>query len=489
MEGMTDMPLCAQFIFAVVAALSLLYCEYISHLSFWPKTLFLVSATVLCSWQLVGSRWSGWKFQASVHTMRVSGYWCGVTCFASILLWYSMWWKCGYHYNFSKTDFAEVQVLKCIQNLVLMTSLANGAHLSLTLCQRWSSLVGLVPIALHVLWLPFNMHDRAPLFHIDHSLLGQGFHHVYMVFSLLCALCVLRCPQLYITLASELRCHVDRCPRDGFHMHFEQIVAVCAILSSVYLLCCWGWLLFGYDAVFVQGLYHVTWSYLRPSYVILFAGYWLKKRPDGLLAQAFLCGVGFVFFSLLCPLTTTGMTYKFDEMSEVWPKQPLIGHASHRLEAISFIMSMALFWAHGISSGQWNEASPSLCRFLTIYGAIFFGKEAVDKIPGLISGDLHHPVAHLIEKVGVTPALHSSFFLWIVFQWISAYACMGAVSLYNLYGSTTAPLNRLSFVLEPAQSEADVKACATIYGTLGSYEKNVLDDKCVNRETKAGTLP
>jgi len=261
------------------------------------------------------------------------------------------------------------QWLKCIWQAILTSTMCCCLHLFSSSCRL--SLVRATPILLYMAFLPIVISDRMP-FAFQRSC-SSPFYLVFVVFTLLVAGLVYRMPDVTISIKRELfRGWKPEClpGRNAIVIPSEILPMTCAILCTVYLTCCLQWSQVGF---IVQGrgpisdaIYHVSWSLIRPFYTLLFGMYWLKNTYGFPSFQAVASGFGFLYFGLLCPLASTGMSAPYDftcQGGQVLQgptySQDKSGHAAHHFEGILFNLSMILFVFAGISSNSWITDSGS----------------------------------------------------------------------------------------------------------------------------------
>lgn len=147
-------------------------------------------------------------------------------------------------------------------------------------------------------------------------------------------------------------------------------------------------------------LYHIIWSFIRPCSALLFLVYWLMHLPFLRSLQALVCGVGFVHFAFFAPLTETARTYHGGTRFSVGlpVERTHLGLASHRVESLCFCLSIALFFLHGVCSGNWAKAGQALPRALSFLASLLFGLFFVAKL------------TWMVDMPWVTDLLHHHYF-------------------------------------------------------------------------------
>jgi hypothetical protein len=219
-----------------------------------------------------------------------------------------------------------------------------------------------------LLALPWLMADHVPF-----SFLGkwpQMFDHAFAISSMALAWATTLLPPLQIAVQHEPR--GSNTHSKGLVFHLERLQQLCAVLSFLYLIVCFLWRKHGHLQVF-NIAYHLIWSLLRPAYVLLFFVYHLKRLPRLAWLQSFVCGVGFFYFLFFGVLTETKATYqdrtRFDRDELAYTD---LGRASHRVESLSFYMSIIFFYVHGICGGAWARGSERLPGRVAFFGSVVF---------------------------------------------------------------------------------------------------------------------
>ena len=247
-----------------------------------------------------------------------------------------------------------------------------------------------MPLAIQSLVLPFVVPDREP-FHFQPSVtLGcpNWLYHIVAVYSVFCSIVVWNSKDVYITIALEQvrgwRPAQPKMCNVPIAVYFDSLPLACAALSLVYLLVV-ARLPDGSEPDglglrhFSAALYHVCWAFLRPTYALLFALYWLKRQERGVFWQSLLCGFGGLYFVAVCMLSTTKagsntVAEASQESHMEWTAtdscgglivgsptglQPPLGATVHFEEALSFYISWLMFMVHGIESGAWVDPGAS----------------------------------------------------------------------------------------------------------------------------------
>jgi hypothetical protein len=184
---------------------------------------------------------------------------------------------------------------------------------------------------------------------------------------------------MHVTLIKDVQCQ-QKAVGVGLYLQYELVAFLCSALSSLYLfVVMWYWVAWG-EGTFSNLLYHVSWSYLRPSYAILFALYWFKSLPGWQFMQTVVCGGAFFFFAFLCPLTETTKSAKFGYCGFTPADgftRDAVGFSSHKCEAFCFYLSWFLYAMHSCLTGVLERSYPKqslcgmarrlLCRCITLW--------------------------------------------------------------------------------------------------------------------------
>lgn len=256
-------------------------------------------------------------------------------------------------------------VQDCIWQVVLVMTFFGSMHLALSIQNPF---LGKAAFLIFVTILPFVTKDRVP-FPIQTLGCPSPMNYFMMVHSSICAALLTRSPSISIHLVKEPYPGWSPSKDGRVSLYFEAVPLLCAVLSVVYLGCCWKWSKdgTGQHDVLSDAVYHMTWSLLRPSYVLCFALYLFAMPPKCCGVSPMLAGFGLVFFAAFCPITDTLMSHRFNTVCVDGQIQTLpylysdntIGQAWHSLEGMSFNISMALFITNGVHHGSWIDSNGS----------------------------------------------------------------------------------------------------------------------------------
>lgn len=279
-----------------------------------------------------------------------------------------------------------------------------------------------------------------------------------------CSLWALRCKDVLVTLVPEeyrgwrpaTLARIDHGYTSGKAsapcvVYAETVPLTCAFLSFTYLLCFYIKDDVGHPTLFSDSLYHTSWSYLRPSYVLMFAIYWLKRFGPFwmVLLQAALCGFGVIYFMVLAPLATTKATargascfheeehlhgrhrHDYYEDGEYFALQSCSSKTYHEMESIGFYLSMVLFVVHGLCSGAWEDKPPTVAGFM--------GVAASSNFLALVSMGVVSPWLDIRSTFfGARRQIHlvddkkTGFLIWCLIRYWCGYFCVFFPSLFIL---------------------------------------------------------
>lgn len=358
----------------------------IKIVTFLPPALFIVWFMVQ-RWRIGGPVWQ--KSNATHSAYIPARAWTGLYLAAWGL--YYILYLCDMKDTYPARELSMYRAMNW--NFLLCVALGCTAHLSVDLSNYG-------PLMLMIVLVPLATPDRIP-FSIEPGGCPNVFHHIVGVYALLCALWLLRCRDLRVgTVAERARgdaqdiiaaSRLAGSPAPCI-VYFEAVTLGCVFFSITYLLAIY-FLIWNkandhtsWDA-FADGLYHASFSYLRPLYALVYALYYLKRFRSSAameLVQACLCGFGLLYFAILCPMAVTSFT-KHGATCE-HPVEPILHHhyanmyededgeyhnmitplskAAHRMESTAFYINMVLFLVHGLCSGSWENDPPETVGFV-----------------------------------------------------------------------------------------------------------------------------
>lgn len=252
-------------------------------------------------------------------------------------------------------------IMGCALNVTINLTFASTFHIWMS--QRSASYSwGYVPFTLQILLVPWITTDRMP-FPWQPMGCPNWLDFIFLIFSFVCGTWAALCPSICLEkVDGGNRRHDEqdsgvRCA--ALHVPMEALQVLCACLSLLYLQCCAIDVASNSNSnltTLAHVIYHLVWSYLRPSYAALFALYWLKRSPGyfvGLL-QAVACGIGFGYFFLLCPLSVTAISSGSGMIASTCSSAPANSttfYATfHNIEATCLYLSWVLFFLHALNN-------------------------------------------------------------------------------------------------------------------------------------------
>lgn len=202
------------------------------------------------------------------------------------------------------------------------------------------------------------------------------WHHAYAACALVLAWLVSRCRAVHVSVKPEPDRATESQGRRA-SVYLEYLPLACAVLSVLYWVCIAAWEQASF-ALFWQGLYHVTWAYLRLLYTALFGVYWLHGLPSFPSANKIASGFGLFYFVVLSPMAETSMTH---HLGTAFPQKDGrvtdIGQCAHRMESMTFFWSMMLCCVHGLTLGFWQDGSVRFDSCMTALAIVTFAVIAV----------------------------------------------------------------------------------------------------------------
>lgn len=415
----------------------------------WGMVIIMMTFTAsFLTWNMI--RRVTWPLQDKPKTVRIPGCTLGACCASAIFTFYAAV-GCG----------APVKVLECIFNFIVISSIASALHLSFARA-FW------LPFIMQILLLPMLTSDRMPMPGQPHW--PSWLHHASMSVTFVWAVLASLQSAIRITLAlkpsDEAVREQGKQPRERvLHVHYESIAIACAFWSMAYLVA-----LAIQELADIEGYprvsrvacvaYHISWSFLRPSYVTLFAVYWLKRLPYYQHLQAAICGMGFFFFLVLAPLSETHKSHMYGTTFASDDGYTHLGHAAHRTEAACFYASWMLFFVHGVASGSWQESCAGrLCGLRVFVKAIMV--VACCFVVVLEVGHILKGEVEVAEWLNNRARQHfivagDSFFFWCFIHYNLGYGLIVVIASYILLANNGRWAYRLSMeIAEEKEEEAD----------------------------------